>query len=502
MTDGGRPRRGPATGDIVSGLSIALLLIPQALAYARVAGLPPYIGLYAGAVPLVAAALFASSPYVQTGPVAITAVLTAGALADLAAAGSPRYIGLAALLALLVGVIRLMIGLLRLGRIVYLMSEPVLRGFTTGAALLIIASQLPGLLGVPAPGGGSVRSFVIAVVRFSEWDPETMLIGGATFAVIVLSRRIHALVPWALIVTVGGVVYSSSTAYAGSVVGSVPEGFIPFSLNLPWSGLPGLLLPAIVIALVGFAEVASIARMFAARERQHWEPDRDFVSQGAANIASALSGGFPVGGSFSRSALGRMLGAKTTWSGGITGIAVIAFLPLASVLAPLPSAVLSAMVITGVVSLVRLRPIASMWRLSKPQFLVAGITMLLTIGLSPRVDHAVVIGILIAIGVHLWREFDLKVASWVEDGAIHVRPAGVLWFGSAEVLKQETLELVAEHPDARQLVLHMERVGRVDLTASLALELLIEQAAAAGLETDVQSVHPDTARALERVLDR
>jgi SulP family sulfate permease len=329
-----------------------------------------------------------------------------------------------------------------------------------------------------------------------------MLIGGATFAVILAARRIHALVPWALIVTVGGVVYSRATGYTGSTVGSVPEGFIPFSLDLPWSGLSGLLLPAIVIALVGFAEVASIARMFAAMERQHWEPDRDFVSQGAANIASALSGGFPVGGSFSRSGLGRLLGAKTKWSGGITGITVIAFLPLASVLAPLPSAVLSAMVITAVISLVRLRPIASMWPLSKPQFVVAGITLLLTIGLSPRVDHAVVIGILIAIGVHLWREFDLRVASWVEDGAIHVRPAGVLWFGSAEVLKQETLELVAEHPDARQLVLHMERVGRVDLTASLALELLIEQAAAAGLDTDVRSVHPDTARALQRVLKR
>jgi SulP family sulfate permease len=226
------------------------------------------------------------------------------------------------------------------------------------------------------------------------------------------------------------------------------------------------------------------------------------VSQGVANIASAVSGGFPVGGSFSRSALGRLLGAKSTWSGAITGITVLAFLPLARILEPLPSAVLSAMVIAAVIGLVRFRPLLSMWPLSRPQFLVAGSTLLLTLLLSPRVDQAVVIGILFAIGVHVWREFDLKVASWVEDGAIHVRPEGVLWFGSAEVLKQETLELVAEHPDAQKLVLHMERVGRVDLTASLALELLIEQARSANLETDVRSIHPETARALRRVLTR
>jgi SulP family sulfate permease len=498
----GTRRRRPALGDLIAGVSIAVLLVPQSLAYARVAGVPPFVGLHAAALPPLAAAFFASSPFLQTGPVAITAVLTAGALADLAVPGSPRFVALAALLALLVGGIRVLIGVLRLGRVVYLMSEPVLRGFTTGAAMLIIMSQVPALLGVQPTGGGSIRGFARALFGLRGWDAETIAIGVATFAVIVISRSIHALVPWAPIVTAGGIAYSMLTAYDGAVTGDIPGGFIPFSLDLPWAGVPSLLLPGLVIALVGFAEAASIARMFAAKERQHWEPDRDFVSQGVANIASAVSGGFPVGGSFSRSALGRLLGAKSTWSGAITGITVLAFLPLARILEPLPSAVLSAMVIAAVIGLVRFRPLLSMWPLSRPQFLVAGSTLLLTLLLSPRVDQAVVIGILFAIGVHVWREFDLKVASWVEDGAIHVRPEGVLWFGSAEVLKQETLELVAEHPDAQKLVLHMERVGRVDLTASLALELLIEQARSANLETDVRSIHPETARALRRVLTR
>jgi SulP family sulfate permease len=266
--------------------------------------------------------------------------------------------------------------------------------------------------------------------------------------------------------------------------------------------LPLLLVPGLVIALVGFAEAASIARMFAVRDRQHWKPDRDFMSQGAANLAAAVSGGIPVGGSFSRSSLGRMLGAKTARSGAITGLTVLLFLPFASVLAPLPSAVLSALVISAVIPLVRFRPIFGMWSLSKLQLLVAGSTLLFTIALSPRVDQAVVLGILVAVGVHLWREFDLDVVSWTEGDALHVRPEGVLWFGSAEMLQQQVLDLIADHRGASILVLHMERVGRVDMTASLELETLIERAREAGLEADVRAAHPATARALHRVLSQ
>jgi SulP family sulfate permease len=141
-----------------------------------------------------------------------------------------------------------------------------------------------------------------------------------------------------------------------------------------------------------------------------------------------------------------------------------------------------------------------MWSLSKAQFMVAAGTAVMTLLLAPRVDQAVILGILTAVGVHLWREFNLKVVSWTEDQVLHVRPEGVLWFGSAEALEQDVVALLAEHKEARMLVLHMERVGRVDLTASLSLERLIERARGAGLETDVVSVHPVTARALSRLL--
>lgn len=487
-----------SAGDAVAGVSIALVLIPQSLAYARVAGLPAYVGLYAAALPPIAAAFFASSPYLQTGPVAITAVLTAGALAGLAPPGSAEYVALAGLLALIVGVVRIGIGAFGLGKVVYLMSEPVLRGFTVGAAALIAASQVPGLVGLPAHGN-PLRGAGTALVRIGAWDVETLGIAAATLATIVVARKLHGLIPWALIVTGGGIAYSRATGYSGAVVGAVPEGFIPLSFDLPWGAGPLLTLPGVVIALVGFAEAASISRMFAARQRQRWEPDREFVSQGVANFAAALSGGFPVGGSFSRSSMARMLGATTRWSGAIAGLAVLVFLPFASILAPLPVAVLSVMVISAVAGLIRLQPILGMWQLSRPQFMVAGGTLGLTLLLSPRVDSAVVLGILLAVGVHLWREFYVKVTTWTEGEILHVRPEGVLWFGSAEALKQSVQNLLAETTTTR-LVLHMERAGRVDLTASLVLEQLLDQAHSAGISAEVRAAHPDTARALHRVL--
>lgn len=489
--------------DVVAGVSMAFVLVPQALAYASLAGLPPYVGLYAAALPPIAAALFASSPYLQTGPTAVTSILVAGALAPLAAAGGREYVLLAALLALVVGVIRVGIGLVRAGKIVYLMSEPVLRGFTTAAALLIVLSQVPVVLGLPdAPSGAAGATVGWIFGGIGRWRVETILIAVAALVVVVGAARVHPLIPGVLLATIGGLAYSALTGYDGPVMGDVPASLPVFDLRLPWTRLPALVLPGVVIALVGFSEAASIARMYAARERQRWDADRDFISQGAANLAAGLTGGLPVGGSFSRSGLAHLLGARTPWSGAATGLVVLAFMPFAGILSDLPTAVLGAMVMAAVVPLVRLRPILALWRLSRPQFVVATATLLLTLLLSPRIDEAVVLGIALAIAVHLWREFRLKLNVWTEDDALHVRPEGVLWFGSAQVLEREVSDLLAERTGVRRLVLHMERLGRVDLTASLVLENLISETRAAGLAVEIVAIHPTTARALRRVLRR
>jgi len=498
---GGLIRR-PGVGDVVAGISVAILLIPQALAYARLAGMPAYIGLYAAALPPLLAAFFASPPYLQTGPVAITSILTYGALSAVAAPGSPEYVQLGALLALVVGVTRVLIGMLKAGNIAFLMSEPVLRGFSTGAALLIIVSQLPSALGVGPGGTGVVGPAIQAVADPSSWSPAALGLTGVTLLLVLGGRAIHPMVPGVPLAAAAGLVGTTLLGLETTIVGEVPAGLPPLSLDLPWRAVPTVLLGGVVIALVGFAEAASVARIFATRERERWNPDRDFVSQGVANLAAALSSGFPVGGSFSRSSLNHLLGARSPWGGAVTGLAVLAFLPFASVLAPLPTAVLSAIVIAAVLGMVQFGRIVALWPLSRPQFAVATVTFGLTLALAPRIDQAVLLGILFATVVHLWREFQVELTSWVEGETLHIRPEGVLWFGSAEVLRTSILDLVVSHPDVQVVRVHFERLGRIDLTGALALELMIEEARAAGLRVVVKGIHPETARALEAVLDR
>ena len=494
-------RRFLTFGDVLAGVSVAVLLIPQSLAYARLAGMPAHVGLYASALPPLVAAFFASSPYLQTGPVALTALLTFGSLSSLAPPGSAEYVQLGALLALVVGVTRMVIGAFKAGDIAFLMSEPVLRGFTVGAAILILASQLPGALGVPETGG--VMGAAWHALRNPDlWNPWAIGLTVLTLTLVIGGRRLHALVPGVPLAAVAGLAATLWFGYQGDIVGQVPTGLPPVTLDLPWRRLPSVALAGVVIALVGFAEAASIARVYATREREHWDPDRDFVSQGAANIAAAFSGGFPVGGSFSRSSLNHMIGARSRWSGAVTGVVVLAFLPFAGLLAPLPTAVLSAIVISAVVGLLKIKPLINLWWVSRPQFAVAAVTLLLTVLLSPHIEQAVVLGVLFAIGVHLWREFQVQLESERDGLTLHLHPRGVLWFGSAEVLKAAVLDLVADHPGAVKVKLHMERLGRVDLTAALVLEGLIDDLEAAGIAVDVEDIHPKTARALKGVRAR
>ena len=278
---------------------MALVAIPQSLAYAELAGLPPQYGLYATALPSLLAALFVSSRYLQTGPVALTALLTLGALSAVAEPGEPDYIRSAALLALLVGLMRLLLGLVRFGRVAYLLSEPVVTGFTAGAAVVIIASQLPKIFDVESEGE-VLAAAMRALGRPEGWNWTAIAFAAGTVVLMVGGRHVHRLFPGVLVAVIAGVMVSGFGGYAGSKVGDLDGGFIPLSLDFGWSAAPSLLLPAAVIALVGFAEPAAIARTFAAADRLPWNANREMVSQGVANLASAVSGAFPVGGSFSR----------------------------------------------------------------------------------------------------------------------------------------------------------------------------------------------------------
>ncbi len=478
-----------------------MVLIPQSLAYAELAGLPPVHGLYAAAAAPIAAALIGSSPYLQTGPVALTSLLTLGALAPLAATGSATFAGYAAILAVLVGVARVLLGALRWGALAYFMSIPVVSGFTVAAAVLIIASQVPHLVDAPSVSDSPTRAAADALSHPDRWSATTILVGVAVILIVLVGRRMSALVPWVLVATVIPLVASQAGALDVTVVGAIPAGLPDLSLDLPWSATPDLIVPALLIALVGFAEPASIARRYAITDRQAWNPHREFIGQGLANLAAGVAGGYPTGGSFSRSALNRLCGAKTRWSGAVTGATVIAVLPFADVLAELPVAVLAGLVIVAAISLVDLRPFGEYWRNSRPQFLVAVPTAVATLAFAPRIERGLLVGIALAFAVHLWREMRIDLTTRRAGPTLHVHPEGVLYFASAPMLDTRLTALLAEHPDITRVVLDVHRLGRLDLTGLMALRGFAEHARGFGVEVEVHNV-PEHARArAHRVLD-
>jgi SulP family sulfate permease len=491
---------GSYSGDVVGGISAAFVLIPQALAYATLAGMPAQRGLFVAALAPLAAAFFASSPYLGTGPTALTSLLTFGALSALAPPAGGTYVALAALLALMVGAVRIGMGLARLGPISYLISQPVLTGFTSGAAVVIVASQIPTVVDIRSDGTNPFAVAIDALSRPGEWHVSAIALSAAAAMVIVAGRRLHRLFPGVLVAVVAAIGFSVVSGYEGHVVGAVQGGFPPFSVDLPWSQLHRLLLPALVIAVVGFSEPASIARHYAMLERTRWDPNRELISQGMANVAAGLGGGFPAGGSFSRSALVRDSGARTRLAGGITGLVVLLLLPFASVLADLPEAVLGASIIVAVVPLIQVRRFFEFGRYTRLQLAVALGTAVLTIALAPHVELAVVAGIALAIGAHLWRELRVSVKAWTDGDTLHLAPKGVLYFASAPLLEDRFGELLHEHPDARHLVIHVDGLGRVDITGAMALQALLIDAKEAGLEARLTDVPPQADKILRRVL--
>lgn len=490
----------PHTGDLIAGISVALVLIPQSLAYAEIAGVPPHIGLFAAALPVLLAAPFMSSPYLQTGPAALTSLLTFGALSGLEQVGSDDYVRDAALLALIVGVTRVLLGLLHMGTVAYLMSQPVLQGFTAAAAILIVSSQMPSMFGVEPESDGVLQRAWWTIAHPAEWSQTSLVLSVVTIVVVLGTRRIHPLFPGVLLVVAGTIVWSEVTEYGGMTIGAVPDGFLSLGLDLPFAKTPDLIVPGIIIALVGFAEPASISRTFAAADRIPWSANREFVGSGVANVVSALAGAFPVGGSFARSSLGRLAGARSKWSGAVTGAVVIAVLPLASTLEPLPRAVLGAIVFTAVFRLFQPRPILRMWAKSAPQAAIATGTFAATLAFSPNVERGILAGVALSIGFHLYREMRVDHAYEMVDDRIVMRPGGVVWFASTPALEDAVRAAVAEHPEATSMVIDVANCGRLDYSGATTLSEVIADLAADGLEISVVNIPAHAQRALAAFL--
>lgn len=397
----------PSSGDLIAGISVALLALPQGLAYAELAGMPAKYGLYAAAIPSLLAAIFASSPYLQTGPVALTALLAYGALESLEEPFTEGFIELAALLALIVGSIRFLLGILKLGRIALLLTDEVILGFTNGAAILIIFSQLPKSLGIETSDNGILRSGWEAITSPQMWQFGAIAFSVATILIILCGRVFHRLFPGVLVAVVCGILISHLVNYSGPVVGELSGSFISLKFSFKWSAFTDLLLPGTIIAVVGFAEPAAIARTFSKQDGSSWNPSKEFVSQGIANMASAISNSFPVGGSFGRSSLNKLAGATTPWSGAITGAFVLAVLPLASLLSELPNAILGATVIWAVMKLIKPIDFFELAKSDPNKALIALGTLLATLLTAPRIDRGIVIGLMLSFIAYLLKKYPM-----------------------------------------------------------------------------------------------
>lgn len=402
----GWPRPEDLRADLLAGLTVAVVAIPQALAYAQLAGVPPHLGLYAACIPALVAALFGASAQLSTGPVALTALLTASSLTGLASPGSPRWIELTALLALGAGLMQCFAGLTRLGRWVEQLPAALMLGFVNAAALLIITSQLPALLGVARPPDrGSLAALWAAWRGQVPFHPPGLAFGlGAVLALMALQGR-WPRSPAALLVVAGTLVLSATLDFSasGAVVGPLPHAITVAALPQPDLATVWALAPAMcTVAAISFLEVTSSARVIAAHTGQVWQVNQELVGQGLAKIASGLIGTFPVSGSFSRSAINLSAGARSAGASVFCALLVgVALLYAGDLLKPLPVAVLAALIVTTVARLLSPLALIALWREHPGEARIALVTLVSTLLSAPDIHYGLLLG-LAALGLQSW----------------------------------------------------------------------------------------------------
>ncbi len=518
-------RGGTLASDLMAAVIVTIMLIPQSLAYALLAGLPAHVGLYASILPLVGYAVFGSSRVLAVGPVAVVSLMTAAAVSQVATPGSPEYLTAAIALALLSGLFLVVMGLLRLGFLANLLSHPVISGFITASGLLIAASQLKHILGVPASGHNLMEIVSSLAAHLDQTVVPTLVIGGlaTVFLFWVRSRlkpvlrRIGLGPRLADAVTKAGpvaaVIVSTWTvaAYdlgAGGVaiVGDIPQGLPPLVVPPVDAALWLDLLPAaVLISVIGFVESVSVAQTLAARKRQRIVPDQELIGLGAANLAAAVSGGYPVTGGFSRSVVNFDAGAETPMAGVFTaaGIAMTAVF-LTPLFFNLPKAVLAATIIVAVLSLVDLGALKRTWSYSKSDFAAMAATILVVLAVG--VEAGVVTGVVLSVLLFLWRTSrpHMAVVGQVpgtehfrnvrrhqvvtSPKVLQIRVDESLYFANARYLEDRILEAVAEQPELEHVVLMCPAVNLIDASALESLEAIIDRLKVAGVRFHLSEV--------------
>jgi sulfate permease, SulP family len=511
--------------DVIVAIVVTLMLIPQSLAYALVAGLPPAVGLYASMLPLIVYAVFGTSGALAIGPVAVTSLMTATAISTIAPQGSPEYLGGAIALAFVSGLLLVIMGLLRLGFLANFLGHPVVTGFITASAIQIAAGQVGPLLGVRAEGEtfltiaqslfpkvGSIHFLTAAIgvgsLGFLLWvriglKPLLQFFSLPDNASGVLVK----FGPVAAIVATTLAVWSMGLGDRGvSIVGKVPQGLPPIVLpEFDFSLWKRILIPAVMISIVGYVESISVAVTLAAKKRQRVDPDQEMIALGASNIASAVSGSFPVTGGFSRSVVNFDAGAETPAAGAFTAVGIaLTTLFLTPLLFYLPKATLAAMIIVAVLGLIDLHAMKRVFIYSRTDFAALAATIVLT--LLAGIEVGLLSGVGLSIFLHLFRTSRPHVAVIGQlPGTTHFRnvlrhdvvtdPAVLslrfdasFYFPNARFLEETVLDSVAGKPEVKHVILACPAVNAIDVSGLESLEAINRHLRDAGISLHLSEV--------------
>lgn len=495
------------SSDLVAALIVTIMLIPQSLAYALLAGLPPEMGLYASILPLIAYAAFGSSRTLSVGPVAVVSLMTATAVGKVAQQGTVDYATAAITLALLSGLILILLGLIRFGFVTNFLSHPVVSGFITASGIIIALSQLSHIFGIDAPGQTLPELGFSLITMMGKTNAYTLGIGVFCLIFLQLSRRYLASLlarfglgpmlsqtlaksaPVAIIAISTFIAYASELDARGvALVGTIPQGMPAFSQpHIEWTVIRELIFPALLVALIGFVESVSVGRTLGARRRERVDANQELIGLGAANLASAVSGGFPVTGGFSRSVVNFDAGAKTQAASLFTAMGIaLAALFLTPVLYYLPKATLAATIVIAVTSLIDWRIIKEAWHYDQADFMAIAITIAMTLLLG--VEIGVISGVSASIALHLYRTMrpHFAIVGTVpgtehyrnidrhnvvtHDNILSIRIDESLYFANAAFLEEIVDTELLQREGIEHVILMCPAVNMIDLSAVEALQ--------------------------------
>ena len=525
--------------DAVAAGIVTVMLIPQSLAYALLAGLPAEVGLYASVAPLLLYAVFGSSRVLAVGPVAVVSLMTAAAIGQLTPPSgmSPAQfaIGASLALALISGLVLLVMGVLRLGFMANFLSHPVIAGFISASGILIAASQLKTLLGVSGSGHTLLEMLSSVWAHRAQVQPLTFAVGLSAIVFLFwvrsglkpLLRRLglspRAADIGAKLGPVAAIVVTTAMAAAWNwgasgmkTVGAIPQGLPPLTMPpLDPALLSALLMPAVLISIVGFVESVSVGQTLAAKRRQRIEPDQELVALGASNIGAAFTGGLPVTGGFSRSVVNFDAGARTPAAGLFTAAGILlATLLLTPWLFHLPQATLAATIVVAVLSLVDIGQIRRTWRYSRPDFAALMATLVVT--LAAGVEAGLMSGVTVSLVMYLWRTSQPHIAEVglvagtehfrntmrhrviTSPSLLSLRVDESLYFANARTLEDRVNEAVAERPGLRHVVLQCSAINDIDASALESLESIEHRLRDAGVKLHLSEVKGPVMDRLQR----